>query len=178
MSYSKADAILHPIRMRIVMEIMGRQMTTQQIAAALPDVPQASLYRHIGLLTQAGVLAVVSERPVRGAVEKVYAIPERAAELDYAEFVQASREDHLRYFTVFLGSLLAQFRAYLKQDEIDILRDGLSYRTAPLNLSDAEFTQLLDNLRAVLRPAVALPPAPERRRRILSTILIPGHDDR
>src|SRR5215831_1697445 len=64
---TSADLLLHPVRLRILQTFLGdRTLTTSDLQAELPDVPPASLYRHVGKLVDAGVLAVVSERRVRG----------------------------------------------------------------------------------------------------------------
>lgn len=59
----KADALLHPVRMRIVqVPAQGRALTAQQLAEALTEVPQATPYRHLQKLVESGVLIVVDER--------------------------------------------------------------------------------------------------------------------
>src|SRR6202451_3828398 len=76
---ASADLLLHPVRLRIVKAFLGdRALTTVQLAAELDDVPAGSLYRHIALLTKAGVLQVVAERRVRGAVERTYTMRQAA----------------------------------------------------------------------------------------------------
>ena len=53
-----ADLLLHPIRLRVVQAFLGdRALTTAGLRAELPDVPPASLYRHIGRLVDGGVLS-------------------------------------------------------------------------------------------------------------------------
>ncbi|NNJ11357.1 helix-turn-helix domain-containing protein [Chloroflexales bacterium ZM16-3] len=47
MSTSPADLLLHPIRLRIIVALTVQQLTVQQLAGVLPDVPQATLYRQI-----------------------------------------------------------------------------------------------------------------------------------
>lgn len=173
MTTSRADVLLHPIRMRIILTILGREMTPQQIAKALPDVPQTTLYRHINRLHAAGALSIVAENPIRGTVEKVYAISPEAVSLKESELASLSREEHLRYFSAFLAGLLEHFRAYLQQEPFNLITDGVSYRSAPLYLTDEEFQQLIEALRAVLRPALSMPPAPGRRRRLYTTIILP-----
>jgi hypothetical protein len=45
-----ADLLLHPVRLRIVQAFLGdRALTTGDLRAELPDVPPASLYRHVAL---------------------------------------------------------------------------------------------------------------------------------
>ena len=83
---TSADLLLHPVRLRIVKAFLGdRALTTSQLAAELDDVPAGSLYRHIARLTKAGVLQVVAERRVRGAVERTYTLRLYAAQIQPGE---------------------------------------------------------------------------------------------
>ncbi len=170
MAETGADVILHPVRMRIISTLFGRQLTTQQIGLALPEVAQATLYRHLRLLVQAGVLAVVAQRPVRGVTEKVYALAEDSVQLDPRGM---GREDWERGFAAFTASLLGQFGAYLRQEGADPVNDGVSFRTRALHLSDAELAQLRADLQAAFVPFLDYSPSPERRRRLLSTVIVP-----
>ncbi len=175
MKSSKAQLILHPIRMRIIQTLIGgQQLTVQQMAEALPDVPQASLYRHLNKLAKVGILTVVAEHPVRGAVEKVYALPEQAASLEASDLANASRDEHMQYFTTFVASLMGDFARYLQGDTVDLLADGVGYRQVALYLNDEEFQQLVVDLNAVVKPLRANRPRSDRRRRLLSTIVIPA----
>src|SRR5581483_2682823 len=54
MPTTKAMLITHPVRARILTALMGRPLTTQQIAALLPDIPLPSLYRHVRTLVEGG----------------------------------------------------------------------------------------------------------------------------
>ena len=54
------DLLLHPLRLRIIQLLFdGRRLTARQIAAAQPEIPQATLYRHLHQLVEGGVLVVV-----------------------------------------------------------------------------------------------------------------------
>jgi DNA-binding transcriptional ArsR family regulator len=171
---SRADLILHPVRMRLLVALARRQLTAGQLTELLPDVPQATLYHHLGLLTRAGLLHVVSERPVRGTVEKRYALADDTAVLSAADLAHASREDHLRYFTLFVASLLADFARYLQQDApLDFVADGVGYRETPFYLSDEEFAQAAAAVNHALLPFLGNQPAPHRRRRLFATIVFP-----
>ena len=44
----------------------GRVLTTSDLGARLPDVPKTTVYRHVGLLAEAGVLEVAGEQRVHG----------------------------------------------------------------------------------------------------------------
>lgn len=177
MKLTKANLVLHPVRLRIIQALMGaRQLTPQQLAEALPDVPQATLYRHINKLAGADVLAVVAERRVRGALEKVYALPESGAHLTQADLANASGDDHMQFFTHFVATLLGDFARYLERGEIDMLADGVGYRQVALYLSDEEFRQMATALNQALAPFLQHQPAPSRQRRLLTTIVMPGSD--
>ncbi len=171
MAETTADVILHPVRLRIISTLSGRQLTTQQIGAALPEVAQATLYRHLSRLVQAGVIVVAALRPVRGVTEKVYALADSLpVRVDPSGM---ALEDWERGFAAYTASLLGQFTAYLRQEGADPVNDGVSFRTGALHLSDAELAQLSADTQAVVAPYLALGPSPERRRRLLSSVLMP-----
>jgi DNA-binding transcriptional ArsR family regulator len=170
---SLIDVVMHPIRMRIIMALAGRQMTAQQVAETLGDVPPATLYRHLNRLAEARVLAVVDERRVRGTLEKVYTLSE-GARMTAEEFAAIGRDDHQRYFTTFVASLLDDFSRYLKNTEpVNLLADGVVYRKLPLELSDEEFVAAAKAVDAAIVPYLHNEPAPGRKRRIYATIVIP-----
>lgn len=172
-----ADLLLHPVRLRIVQAFLGdRALTTSDLRSELPDVPPASLYRHVARLVDAGVLAVVAERRVRGALERTYVLRVSAATVDLDELDQMSRDDHRQAFMAFVAGLLGDFDRYLTRDHVDLLRDGVSYRMAGLWLDDAELVDLARDVARVLQPRLANPPRPGRRRRILGSVLIPGEE--
>jgi Helix-turn-helix domain len=174
---SSADLLLHPVRLRIVQAFLGdRALTTTGLRAELSDVPPASLYRHVARLVEAGVLQVVSERRVRGTLERTYVLRLAAASIGPDELASMSVEDHRQAFMAFVAGLLADADRYLKRGDFDPLRDGVSYRLAGLWLDDAEYADLLRDLIRVLHPRLANAPKRGRRRRILATVLLLGDD--
>jgi len=175
---STADLLLHPVRLRIVQAFLGdRTLTTTELRAELPDVPAATLYRHVGVLAGAGVLTVVGERRVRGAAERSYRLVTGAASVDAAEAAGMPVEAHRRAFATFVAALLADFDRYADSADgarLDLARDGVGYRQLALWLSDEEFADLVTDLRAVLAARTALGPDGVRRRRIVSQVFLPG----
>jgi hypothetical protein len=172
-----ADLLLHPVRLRIVQAFLGdRALTTGDLRAELTDIPAASLYRQVARLVDAGVLQVVAERRVRGAVERTYVLRVTAASISEDELAGMSADEHRQAFMAFVAGLLGDFDRYLARGDIDHLRDGVSYRMAGLWLDDGEYAELLRDLIRVLQPRLANPPAPGRKRRILGTILLLGDE--
>ncbi|HWM21890.1 MAG TPA: helix-turn-helix domain-containing protein [Ilumatobacteraceae bacterium] len=168
-----ADTLLHPVRLRIVQALVGRQLTTQQLKDVLSDVPQASLYRHVARLVDAGLVHVTDERVVRGGVERTYAVVESAVELGPDDVASATAEDHLRYFATFVGSLITGFERYLRSIETGRGPDGVLYEQIPLWLSDDELAEAATRWTELLEPLRAHEPGGERRRRLLSLTLFP-----
>jgi hypothetical protein len=174
---TSADLLLHPVRLRIVQAFLGdRALTTSDLRSELPDVPPASLYRHVARLVDAGVLAVVAERRVRGAVERTYVLRGAAARISLDELAMMSLDEHRQAFMAFVAALLGDFDRYLARSDIDVLRDGASYQMVGMWLDDAEFADLLRDLARVLQPRLANAPKAGRRRRILGSVLLPGEN--
>src|SRR3954468_141820 len=135
-----ADLLLHPVRMRILQTLFDADpMTTAQLRERLLDIAPATMYRHIAVLADAGVLEVVSEKRVRGTVERSYRVRPEQAVVDPAARAAMTREDHQRAFTTFVASLLGDFDRYLKHDNVDPVADGVVYRQAGGWLTGAEF---------------------------------------
>jgi hypothetical protein len=173
-----ADLLLHPVRLRIVKAFLGdRALTTAQLAAELNDVPAGSLYRHVSRLTGAGVLQVVAERRVRGAVERTYALRLFAARIGPDEAAAMTPDEHAQAFMAYIAGLLADFDRYLAAGKPDPLRDGADYRVAAMWLTDAEFADFLRDLAAIAQPRLANAPGEGRRRRMLYSVMLPGPEN-
>ncbi|EEG77932.1 helix-turn-helix domain-containing protein [Dethiobacter alkaliphilus] len=176
---SKVNFLLHPIRMRIMQSLLGgKEHTAQEISQKVSDVPQATLYRHLNKLVEAEILEVVKENRVRGTVEKVYALSDQLQSVTAEEIKKASRQDHLNFFFSFLTNLLGDYEKYLQQENIDLEKDGVSYRQASLYLSNEELTELLTEMRKVVAKALDNDPTPERKLRTISTIVLPQSTDK
>lgn len=170
------DLLVHPVRLRAIRALLQQPMTAADLQQVLGDVPQATLYRHLAALEEGGMIEVVERRQARGGTERTFAVVDGAGALGPEDVADATAEDHLRWFTTFVGTLLTDFAAYLDHSDADVVADRVSYRQVPLWLTDAEADDLIAQLRAVIVPAMELAPDGERRRRILTTMLVP--DDR
>jgi DNA-binding transcriptional ArsR family regulator len=169
-----ADIVLHPVRLRIIQALLGgRERTTAQIASELGDVSAATLYRHVATLAEAGILDVVEEQRVRGAVERTYALHAQAAHLRAEDVAAMTPEEHKVAFIAFLAGVLAGFERYLDAGDVDLARDGVGYRHLALWLTDDELQDLLRDVGDVVRDRLGYGPGDGRVRRVLSTVLIP-----
>lgn len=169
-----AELVLHPVRIRILRAVAGARLTTHDLLERLPEVPQATLYRQLAALAKAGLLEVVEERKVGGAVERVYALPEHGATLAPSALASATAADHTRYFTAFMSTLLSEFSRYLARDRIDFAADGVGYHQLVLHLTDAELAEFSTGLNALVGPLLANRPDDGRTPRLLATVLLPA----
>jgi len=173
MNTIKENLLLHPVRLRILLAAAGRQVTAQQLAAELPDIPQASLYRNLNTLAAAGILVVVQERRVHNTVEKTYALPQSEGTLTIDDLKNAAPADYLRLFTQFLGLLLGYYTRYVQCGSVDFARDGVTFQMTPFYLTAAEAASLAQGLNDVLLYYVKNEPSPERQRIILGLASMP-----
>lgn len=175
----KPDLIFHPIRMRIIGAVSSQKMTAKDIAELLPDVPQTTLYRHLNILAEAGIIEVAEQNQVRGTLEKVYVMPNPPS-LKPEDLIGMNKPDYERVFRIFLSSFIADMRRYLdsKPDtgNLDVLADGVEIDKGELFLSDEEFEVMNGRLHAIFLEAVKNGPAPERRRRVFSYLFLPVPD--
>jgi DNA-binding transcriptional ArsR family regulator len=171
---STADLILHPVRLRILQAFLGgRHLTTGDLARELPDVAQAGLYRHVSRLADGGVLEVVSERRVRGAVERTYALRQENAWVDADTFAALGRQGQSVAFATFAAALMAAYDRYLNAGATDPVRDGVSYSMNALWLTDEEHLDFLSDVVRIVAPRAANGPAEGRRRRLAASAFFP-----
>lgn len=180
---SKADLILHPIRMRIIQALLPEgNRTAQQLVERLSNVPQATLYRHLNTLLKAGLIQVVEERKIRGTTEKIYALAKNAHDATPDDVTEKSSDLHMDLFMKFVASMIGTYGEYLGQSKYDMVRDGISFRQVQLILDDEEYLNLLQETRALMAKHSGNEPRAGRRLRNIWTVIVPEvmdeHDNR
>lgn len=152
----RVDLIIHPVRFRILQTLAKAQLTTQEIAERLPDVPKSSIYRHLKLLLENEVVAVVETQLVKGIEEKTYRVAQ-SLRLSAAEMDGLSAEEHLGYFTNYTLTLLKEFDNYLQDAEaadgkIDMLADRVGYSEVTFYATKEELNQIAAALNQAIVP--------------------------
>lgn len=174
----RLDVILHPIRFRIIQRFIdGKNRTAKQLANELKDIAQATLYRQLDALTKNEILTIVEENQIRGTVEKVYALNFSKVSMTNEDVKELSREEHLKYFLFFTAQLTKSFESYLEKEEIDFEEDGVGYRQIALQLSNEEFKNFIADLRKLFEKYNSLPPNPEQKKRLISTVMMPEKEE-
>jgi DNA-binding transcriptional ArsR family regulator len=166
--------LLHPVRIRIVSEFTGRQRTVRNLADALPDIPQATLYRHVAALVDGGVLEQVGERAVRGPSERVYRVAPGADRIRPEEIDAVPAAEQRRMFAVFTASLIDSFAAYVGSGAAVPSADGLAYNRAVVHLSRQERLDFATRFADLVAEVLAVPPARHRRRYHIASCFIPA----
>lgn len=155
--------LLNPARLRILQYIeLHGEATTSDVCQSIKDIPKATVYRHTKLLEDDGLLRVVKENRVRGAMEKVYTVNRESLIND------ADNMSHLAA-GYFLG-LLGDIERYLKNRDVDVKRDMIFFNSAVLNVTDDEYRQMLDKIASVLKEYLALQPTENRKAREFSMV--------
>jgi DNA-binding transcriptional ArsR family regulator len=177
MPTEKAALITHPIRARILTALLGRELTTQQIGELLPDVPLSSIYRHVRLLAESGILQPAGELRVNGALTRVYTVGKEQARVSPADTRGATRAEHFSYLTTFLNTLSELYRAYLEQEDADPSVDPVHALMGALYLSPEEYQEFTRALREFLAPWSEKTSGGDRRRILFAHLSIPDRPD-
>jgi DNA-binding transcriptional ArsR family regulator len=173
LSSTKADLILHPARLPIIMALAEKAQTTSEIAECLPGTPKSSIYRHLRSLLEGGIVEVAETRPVKGVQEKFFRLA-KAPVLSQADLKGFTRADHLRYFAMFLASQFQGFSNYLDtRSDPDFQSDRVGYSEAAFSVTPDELDRILATIRQVVVEGVNLPPAEDRRRHQIAFITYP-----
>lgn len=169
-----ADVLLHPVRMRILQALFDADpLTTTQLRDRLPDIAPATMYRHIAVLADAGVLEVVAEKRVRGVVERSYRVSQEQGVVDPAARAAMTREDHRRAYTTFAASLMSDFDRYLSHEDADPASDGVVYRQAAVWLTDEEFAAMIEEIESAVVGRFGQARDESRVRRVISLVVVP-----
>lgn len=174
MSMDPVEVIMHPVRIRILRAFAGDETrTTAELCERLAGDSQATIYRHVNVLADAGILEVVGDRRVRGAVERTYRLNRSFAAVGADEASSMSHEDHRRAFTAAMAALLADFGAYLDFPNANPANDLVAYRQIPIWLTDEERLELVKQFERLVEGGRENDPGGDRREYLLSPVLFP-----
>lgn len=175
MDTTRLELLLHPVRLRIV-QVMQAQggMTTQEIGARLPEIAQSSIYRHMKLLLEGGLIAVTETRLVNGIEEKRYTVAPANIELSPEDLDGMTAAEHLQFFTIFAHSLIENFGQYLgSADLARLAEDGAGYRTMTFYATPEERQAFIEAFSSLIAGALAREPGSGRSLHQLSFVLHP-----
>lgn len=114
--------------------------TVKEIRRALPDVPSASLYRHVKILVDSSIFTVVGENRIRSTVESIYQLNKDAL---------TSEDENSNAVQMSLLSICASFARYFFSGNADPKKDMLLFTNGTLVLTDEEFSDFLSEINEI-----------------------------
>jgi len=169
------EYLTNPVTNILVLEVHNQgQVTAKTLAQKHPNIPQATLYRHLKKMLADGILKVTEERQVRNVTEKTYALA-IDLEADIEQMLADNcGETYLKLFQQFTIGLLNEFKAYTEQDNtIDLEADGSGFRVTPFYATYDELTELSIQINALVQQYKEQEPIPTRKARSVAVIFTP-----
>jgi hypothetical protein len=139
------EIILNPVRMRIIQEVSTVQsITANELCERISDVPRTTMYRHINILIDNSILTVVSEKKVRGSLERTIA-------LNISEISKHNTIEHAAQNAFgFLMTNYGKFHKYFNGEHLDPTKDKIFLNNTVLMMSDKEFDHFIEELRQLI----------------------------
>ncbi|MGW6454964.1 helix-turn-helix domain-containing protein [Streptomyces sp. NPDC055078] len=173
----KAALILHPVRARIVQALARGRHTAGDLRAELPDVAVTTLYRQLGKLVEGGLLRVVAETQVRGAVERTYELDVAAARIEREEGAEVTPEQYRAAFAAYTMNLSGELERYLASlpaSGAEPMVEGLRFVQVSGWFDADELESFQARLSELVRTAGGGRPGGGRRRFTFATATVPA----
>lgn len=136
-----AEVVMNPVRQRVFQYFLLHETgTVKELKKALPDVPSASLYRHIKILADHSILMVADEKRIRGTVESIYRLNKDAL---------ATEDKSGNAVQMSLLGICASFARYFARGNVDPKKDMLLLTNCTLLLADEEFSSFLSEVNEI-----------------------------
>lgn len=171
------SGLLNPVRMKILQFLIKNETATvKNISEDMPNIPPASLYRHINKLIADDILEICAENKIRGTVEKVYRLKTNPFAEVNKQIKDYSGEELFNMFYTYVMTLLDDFQNYLNTKDYDLERDQVGFRSYPLYLSDEECDEFFKDLKKSLNKLQENKTVEGRRLRKFSLVMMPGEE--
>lgn len=163
-----AEIVMNPVRQRIFQYFLLHETgTVKELRKALPDIPSASLYRHIRILADSSILTVVGENRIRGTVESIYRLNKDA---------MATEDESGNAVQMSLLSICASFANYFSTGNADPQKDMLLLTNCTLLLTDEEFSEYLSEINQVTVKYMKQAPSKSSKMRGITFISVPTNE--
>ena len=163
-----AEVVMNPVRQRIFQYFLLHETgTAKELKKALPDVPSASMYRHIKILADHSILMVVGENRIRGTVESVYQLNRSAL---------ATEDESGNAVQMSLLSICTSFARYFASGHADPKKDMLLLTNCTLLLTDEEFLRFLSEINEIALKYMKAESAENVKTRRITLISAPANE--
>ena len=169
------ECISNPAKSRLMIEIMRRgKVTAKYLAEKCVDIPQTTLYRYLKRVTDDGLLKIVGETPIRGTVEKTYALTFDPSDPP-SVLGQNSGAMYMQMFFQYFLTFAKIFQDYCDTPGIDIKKDRSGLSLSHVYLTDEELEKVAADMAQILYPLQENKPKPEPKLRTVGLIISPEH---
>lgn len=175
MPHERARLLLHPVRMRVVIALSARDLTTRQISSLLPDVPQASLYRAIAQLHEAEIIEIATEVRRGGAMERTYRMAPDGANVSPDTFTSGTQEEFLGTVQAFADVIVSTAARHLALANDDWRQDHYGLRHESLWLTPEEREELARDLAATYEKYLHRERSPQAQLWAVMVAALPDH---
>ncbi|RSK26086.1 hypothetical protein EJF36_03905 [Bacillus sp. HMF5848] len=166
------EILLNPVRMRIIQEMATQQtMTTNELCERISDVPRTTMYRHVNILIDNNILSVMSEKKIRGSLERTLAL--NISEISKHNTIENATQNAFG----FLMSQYAKFHKYFNDQNPNPAKDKIFLNNTVLMMSDGEFDQFTEELRQLISKYYNYESTEGRKARDISIISAPVEKD-
>lgn len=170
------ECISNPSKCRLLIEIMQRgEVTAKYLAEKCSDIPQTTLYRSLKRMTDDGLLKIVGETPIRGTVEKTYALTFDPSDPP-SVLGQNSGAMYMQVFFQYFLTFAKIFQDYCDTPGIDIKKDRSGLSLSHVYLTDEELEKAVSNIAKILLPLQNNKSEPGRKLRTVGLIISPEHE--
>lgn len=164
--------VMNPTRQRILEYLILHETgTVSEMSAALSDIPRPSIYRHIKIMSDCGIIEIASEKRVRGTVEKTYVLSDALKN-------NKSEADIPLIITQTLFSVMGSFSRYFSKPDFDIIKDMLCLTSSTLMMSDDEFADFMMKFSEMVNANILNKPDGKRKPRNILFASVPVENDK
>lgn len=165
MDYEYQKLLLNQVRQRILQYVLKNgAVTVKEIIEAMPDIPQATMYRQVKALLSKDLLLVSAQKLVRGTLEHTYILN--------PDLVNSSDESRTALNIQFtLLSIAQDFADNYEQKRQD--EDTYRLISEPLFMSDDEYETYMSKVENLTRQYLGRKPGDGLKSRRLTLISTP-----
>lgn len=163
-----AEVVMNPVRQRIFQYFLLHETgTVKELKKELPDIPNASLYRHVKILADHSILTVVGENRIRGTVESIYRLNKDA---------MSTEDESGNAVQMALLGICASFAKYFAGGNGDPKKDMLLLTNCTLLLTDEEFMGFLSEINKIALKYMKVEPTEGCKTRQITLISAPTNE--
>lgn len=169
MNREEQKLLLNQVRHRILQYVLRKgSVTVKEIGDSLKDIPQASLYRQIKLLSDNGFLVVCGQKQVRGTLEHTYSLAPKLLEAD------GGKRTDLNIQFILL-SIAQDFADYYSAPSENSVKDVLNLISSPILMSDDEFEAYMEKISELTKQYINNEPCDGRKARRVTLVSSPAY---